>query len=194
MDSINSPQVETINPEKLLLKVIPVLDELKIDYFVTGSFAVSVWGRPRATFDIDIVVNLLEPKVKPLAAALKKISKFGYVDEETAREALNTKGEFNFIDPETGIKVDFWAVSGDEKTKLQFKRRVAKKIDKQKVYFVSPEDLILSKLLWYKKSQSTRHLEDIESVLKISKMDKKYLKNWAGKLDVAEIWARIQKK
>ncbi|MEK7154002.1 MAG: hypothetical protein AAB792_00395, partial [Patescibacteria group bacterium] len=61
-------------------------------------------------------------------------------------------------------------------------------------YFVSPEDLILSKLLWYKKSQSTRHLEDVESVLKISKVDKKYLKNWAGKLDVAEIWARIQKK
>lgn len=186
--------METINPEKLLLKVIPILDELQIDYYVTGGFAVSVWGRPRATFDIDIVVKLLEPKVKPLATALRKISKFGYIDEETAQEALKNGGEFNFIDPETGVKVDFWAKISDEKTKLQFKRRVAKKIEKQNVYFVSPEDLILNKLLWYKESQSTRHIEDIESVLKISKVDKRYLKNWVEKLDVADIWARIPKK
>lgn len=177
--------MEIISPEKLLLKVVPILDELQINYYVTGGFAVSVWGRPRATFDIDIVIELLEPKVKPLTRALRKISKFGYIDEETAKEALKKGGEFNFIDPETGIKVDFWAKTSDEKAKLQFKRRVVKKIDKQKVYFISPEDLILSKLLWYKESRSTRHLEDIESVLKISKIDKKYLKSWAEKLDVA---------
>src|SRR3989344_4923297 len=186
--------METINPEKLLLKVVPILDELQIDYFITGGFAISVWGRPRATFDIDIVVKLVEPKVRPLAKALREISKFGYIDEETAKEALKKGGEFNFIDPETGVKVDFWAKINDEKTKTQFDRRVIKTIDKQKIYFVSPEDLILNKLLWYRESRSSRHLEDIESVLKISKVNKKYLKNWVEKLDVSDIWEKIQKK
>lgn len=82
--------MEIINPEKLLLKVVPILDELQIDYYITGGFAVSVWGRPRATFDIDIVVKLVEPKVRPLAEALREISKFGYIDEETAKEALKS--------------------------------------------------------------------------------------------------------
>lgn len=187
--------METINPEKLLLKVAPILDELKIDYYITGGFAVSVWGRPRATFDIDIVIKLLEPKIPPLAEALRKISKFGYIDEEAAKEALRRKGEFNFIDPETGIKVDFWTEKGNKIAKTEFERRIAKKIDKQKVYFISPEDLILNKLIWYEKSQSSRHLEDAESVFKISgdKLDIAYLKKQAIKSGVAGLLKRFMK-
>jgi len=180
--------MDTINPENLLLKVAFILDELGLDYYVTGGFAVSVWGRPRATFDVDIVINLIEPKVGPLARALRKVSKFGYIDEETVREAINTRNEFNFFDPETGVKIDFWVVKNDERTRIQFKRRIAKKIDKQKIYFISPEDLILNKLLWHKESRSTRHLEDIESVFRISgkKLDTKYIKQWAAKLDILD--------
>jgi len=46
--------------EKFLIKIVQILENLKIDYFVTGGLAVSVWGRPRATFDIDIVIKLIE--------------------------------------------------------------------------------------------------------------------------------------
>jgi len=183
--------MEIINPEKLLLKIVPILDKLKIDYFITGGFAVSVWGRPRATFDIDIVLALREPEISDLAKAIKAISKSGYFDEDMAREAIRNNGEFNFIDPETGIKVDFWAVKNDERAKLEFKRKIAKKIDGQKICFASPEDLILNKLLWYKESGSTRHLEDIESILKISKLDKKYLNLWAARLDIMEILGKL---
>lgn len=180
--------MEIINPEKLLLKITPILDELKIDYFITGGFAVSGWGRIRSTLDIDIVIELLEPKVKPLATALRKISKFGYIDEEAAAEALKRKGEFNFIDPETGFKVDFWINKENERTKIEFKRRLIKKVNGQKIYFISPEDLILEKLIWYEKSgESSKHLEDVESVFKISgeNLDKNYLKKQATKLGMA---------
>lgn len=179
--------MEIINPEKLLLKVVPILDELKIDYYITGGFAVSGWGRIRSTLDIDIVIKLLEPKIKPLATALRKISKFGYIDEEATKEALKRKGEFNFIDPETGFKVDFWISKEDERTKMEFKRRLIKKINGQKVYFISPEDLILEKLIWYEKSgESSRHIEDVESIFKISgrKLDKNYLKKQTAKLGI----------
>ncbi len=173
--------MEIINPEKLLLKIAPVLDKLGIDYFITGGFAVSVWGRPRATFDIDIVVKLIDPQVSGLAKALRKISEFGYIDEETARKAISRKGEFNFIDPETGVKVDFWITKNDEASTNEFKRRVIKKIGSKNIYFISPEDLILSKLLWHKQSESSRHLEDVESIFKIQKnLDLRYLRKWAG--------------
>src|SRR3989344_3315280 len=98
--------MEIINPEELLLKIAPILDELKIDYFITGGFAVSVWGRPRPTFDIDIVIEIINAKVALLAGALRKISKAGYIDENAAKEAVRRKDEFNFIDPGTGIKID----------------------------------------------------------------------------------------
>lgn len=169
--------MEEINPSKLLTQVTAVLDKLKIPYFITGGFAVSVWGRPRATFDIDIVVNLIEPEVPKLIEMLRSISEFGYIDENTAKEAIKTSGEFNFIDPNTGVKADFWVAKNDEVAKEEYRRIKKKEISGQKICFISPEDLILSKLRWYKINPSSRHLEDVESILKISgnALDKKYL-------------------
>ena len=169
--------MKEINPSKLLTQVTAVLDKLEIPYFITGGFAVSVWGRPRATFDIDIVVKLIEPEISKLAKMLRSVSEFGYIDEDTAKEAIRTNGEFNFIDPETGVKADFWVAKNDEIMEEEYRRIKKKEINGQRVYFISPEDLILSKLRWYKISPSSRHIEDVESVLKISGdiLDKKYL-------------------
>ncbi len=181
--------METIGIEKLLLQVIPILEKLGINYYVTGGLAASFWGAPRSTLDIDLVVKLVEPKVASLAAALRKISEFGYIDEDTAKDAVRRKSEFNFIDSDSGYKVDFWIMENDPITTEQDRRKIALEIEGQKVYFVSPEDLILNKLKWFEESQSTRHLEDIKSVLKNcgKKLDKKYLKQWAGKLQVLDI-------
>lgn len=186
---------EIINPGELLVKVAPILDQLDIAYFVTGGFAVSVWGRPRATFDVDIVVQLIGPQVVSLAKALRRISEAGYIDEDTAREAVKASGEFNFIDPETGVKVDFWIMKKSSAARLEFDRRVLKKIDGQKVYFISPEDLILNKLRWYQMSESGRHFEDVESVIKFSQniLDFRYLKQQAKKLGVTEILNKLLK-
>ena len=55
--------MEISSQEKILIEIAKILSDLKIKYFVSGGFAVSVWGRPRATFDIDIIVKLIEPQV-----------------------------------------------------------------------------------------------------------------------------------
>ncbi|OGD65866.1 hypothetical protein A3F08_00040 [Candidatus Berkelbacteria bacterium RIFCSPHIGHO2_12_FULL_36_9] len=59
----------------------------------------------------------------------------------------------------------------------------------KKIYFSSPEDLILSKLLWYQESKFSRQVEDVESIIRISGriLDKKYLHKWAKKIKVEEI-------
>lgn len=60
--------------------------------------------------------------------------------------------------------------------------------------FISPEDLILSKLIWYKESQSSRHLEDITSILKISKPNLNYIKKWAKKQSTIKILEDLRRK
>lgn len=173
------------HPEKLLVEVAAALERLRIAYFVTGGFAVSVWGRPRATFDIDVVIQLMGRDLPHLAHALRSLSESGYLDEETAKRAAERgKGSFNFIHPESGIKIDFFVERNDAFASSQFKRRIAKVIDGQKIYFVSPEDLILAKLKWHQESGSSRQLEDIESVFKISgnRLDLAYVEKWAKEL------------
>ncbi len=181
--------------EELLKKVTQILKNLDIPYLITGGIAVTVWGKPRATFDIDIIVELKEPKISSLIKSLKLLSKAGYVDKEAVKTAILKKGEFNFICPETGLKVDFWIKKDDSFTINEFSRRISKTINKQKIYFISPENLILSKLLWYKESKSSRHLEDIESITTIQKnLDLNYLKKWAKKQSTSRILEKILKK
>ena len=176
----------------LIKKIAGILDELKIDYCITGGFAVSVWGRLRSTFDIDIVIKLRQEKIKLLAKQLRLLSKAGYIDELAAVEAVNKGGEFNYIHSDSGIKIDFWVIKkSDAIGKEELKRRKLKKIDGQKFYFISPEDLILSKLRWYKKGGSDRHLEDIKSVLKLAKVDLKYLKQQANKQEILDILSKF---
>ncbi|MBU3934561.1 hypothetical protein KKC00_01185 [Patescibacteria group bacterium] len=174
--------------EKLLIEIVKILDNLGIKYFITGGFAVSVWGRPRATFDIDIVVKIVEPQAEKLAKAWRNISRAGYADQDSIKDAIRNKSEFNFIDPGSNLKVDFW-VKKEGNNPPEFSNRKLKKINGQKIYFISPEDLILSKLQWYKLSDSERHIEDVRSVFQISgkKLNKKYLDCWINKLGLSKI-------
>ena len=183
------------DPGHLLVEIASILQKLKISYLVTGGIAVLIWGRPRFTADIDIVVELKLENIDSLTAALSALGKANYIDKNMIKDALSHGGEFNFIHGDTGIKVDFWVLQKKPFESSRLKRRVAKHILGEKVYFTSPEDLILSKLQWYEKSQSNRHLEDVESILKISakKLDMKYLKQWAKKLEVLELLNKLIK-
>ena len=181
--------MEQIDPRHLLVQIAKILERLGIPYLVTGGIAVLVWGRPRFTADIDIIVELKQSEIKKLAQALRELGEAGYIDEESMKRALVSQGEFNYIDGQTGVKVDFWSLKGDAFDLSRLKRRVPKEVLGQKIYFTSPEDLILIKLRWYKESRSGRQLEDVESIFKISgdHLDKKYLQEWAKKLGVYEI-------
>ena len=166
--------------EELLRKIAGILEELEIPYIITGGIAVVVWGRPRFTADIDIVIELLPKKLGFLAEKLLKIDKEVYVDREAMQHALESRGEFNFIHPGAGLKVDFWILRNNAFDRERMKRKIIKKMAGTNISLTSPEDLILIKLLWYKESESTRQLEDVESILKIQKkLDWKYLKKWA---------------
>ena len=187
--------MEEIDPRKLLIKVVQILERLNIPYIITGGMAVFVWGRPRYTADIDMVVEMQAEKVEDLAEELMKLGETGYVDTEAIREALKTEGEFNFVDGTTGMKVDFWILKKEPFDQSRLQRRVAKEVLGEQVYFSSPEDLILMKLLWARDSVSTRQLEDVESVLAISKgeIDMGYLTQWAKELGVQDILHKLLK-
>lgn len=184
------------DPRRLLARIAKILKRLEIPYLITGGIAVLVWGRPRFTADIDIVVEIGEMGITKFALALKGLGKFGYVDEKMMRDAIRREDEFNFIDGNTGVKVNFWVWRKNDPFDVsRLQRRVAKKVLGETIYFTSPEDLILIKLRWYKDSLSSRQLEDVESIIKISgkKLDWIYLESWAKKLKCWDLLVRLKK-
>ena len=189
-----------MTPEELLAKIAEILGELEIPYAITGGFGVSVWGNPRSTNDIDVIVEMAEKNVKPLVNKITALNKNIYADEDMVRDALSHKSEFNFIDPDMGFKIDFFVLSDNAYNKLKIKRAILREVfGITKAYFVSPEDLILSKLLWSKENYSQKQLEDVKTVLRNRKikLDMKYLKNWAtkhGTIDTLENLIKETKK
>lgn len=171
-----------------LLKIVKKrLDKADIPYMVSGGVAVSFWGFPRTTHDIDIVIEAHE---KDKDKIIKLFEKDFYISSEAVEEAIKERFTFNIIDNKSGLKIDFWLVKRDGFGESEFKRKLKKKIFGEGIFIISPEDLILCKLMGFKETQSHRRLEDAKSILATSKIDLEYVKNWAKKqktMDILEI-------
>ncbi len=148
---------------------------------------------PRYTADIDIIIELADKNIKPLAKELLAIDKDVSTDEDMMREALMYHGEFNFIHPQTGLKVDFFVQDNQPYNRLKFKRAVLRDNYGRGISFISPEDLILSKLNWSKESGSEKQQGDIKSVLRNDKLklDMDYIRAWAQKHDTIDVLEQL---
>ncbi|MDP6625256.1 MAG: hypothetical protein QGG87_02230, partial [Nitrospinota bacterium] len=133
-----------MSQQELLKKVINVLDEIKIQYMLTGSFASSLQGYPRSTHDIDIVVDVYKSAIKKLVDAFPPPD--FYLDEKSIIKAINNRRMFNLIHVTEGDKVDFWVLTDDAFDESRFSRRIIEEVMGLKLQVSSPEDTILAKL------------------------------------------------
>ena len=89
--------------EEALQLVLSRLDDFGIPYMITGSFASNMHGVPRATQDVDVVIEADQDSLDKFVESLG--GEF-YVSPEAAREALERRRMFNIVHLETGFKVD----------------------------------------------------------------------------------------
>lgn len=168
---------------RVLITAAQRLTACDIPYMVTGSMALVVYATPRLTRDIDIVIN---PTEGSLAELLRAYSGEGYLSEEAALEALDSRGMFNIIDDATLLKLDFIVHKGDAYTEQQFARCRSLDLDGIRVDFISPEDLILAKLLWSRDMRSERQEADVRTLLSEAvPLDTEYLERTARALGLA---------
>jgi hypothetical protein len=179
---------------EVTLKVIRVLEKLGIAYHIGGSLASSAFGIARSTLDVDIVADIRPEQATAISGYLGE--EF-YVDSEMILDAIKRESSFNLIHLETLFKVDIFVVKHDPFDQLAFSRRIRKSLseaDSQELFFATPEDIILRKLLWYKEGEqvSDRQWKDVLGVLKVQgeELDMTYLSRWAEHLGVVELLKR----
>ena len=180
-----------MNFEEVVLRVVGILNRSNISYFLTGAMAVVYYGEPRTTHDIDLVIEAEDEDVKTLATAFE--GDFS-IDEESIKAARQEGSMFNAVHRETGFKVDFWMLGRDDFDRTRFSRRVQAKILGTVMYLPTAEDVIISKLDWFKKSDIDKHYFDALGVYRIQrgKLDIEYIDRWCEEKSTAELWKRIQ--
>lgn len=181
--------------EEFFKKVVAEFNGLGIPYMVTGSMASNFYGQPRLTHDIDLVLTLPRSAVGALAEHFP--GPRYYLSPEAALEAVENAGMFNIIDTETGLKADLWILDRNNEYRIvSFERRKEVSLFGIKVYLTSAEDVILSKLDWYRKSgETTQQLQDARAVYQMHKenLDFDYLKRWAEALDLSDLLKKAAK-
>jgi len=164
----------------ILIDVSRRLSSAGFNYMLTGSFAMNYYAQPRMTRDIDLVVDLFGANVE----TIKRIFEPDYyVPDEAVAAAIARRSMFNLIHYDSVIKVDCIVLKDESYRREEFGRRREITVGNARIYIVSREDLILSKLFWAKDSRSEMHLRDVGNLLSAD-CDMEYLHSRARILGV----------
>ena len=178
---------------ELLIKTISFLNDEKIPYMLVGSFVSSIYGEPRTTQDVDLVVQLQKSNIPDLIAKFPP-PKY-YIEQELILFALQNKRMFNLLDTSEGDKIDFYIQKDESYENEKFSRKVEKIIFGHPLVILSPEDTILSKLDWCVKSgMSEKQFKDALRVYQYQKenLDMYYIEEKAKFLNVFELFNKIK--
>ncbi|SRR6266498_1763330 len=154
-----------------------------LDYMLTGSVAMNYYVLPRMTRDIDVVVAL-EPKDADRIVAL--LENDYYIDLVAVSRAITNESLFNAIHYESVIKVDCIVRKAADYRRVEFERRREVQIQDVRVWIVSQEDLIISKLYWARDSHSELQLRDVKNLLAAG-YDPEYLEKWTHNLGLDDL-------
>lgn len=159
---------------------------------LTGSLAAAFYGTPRATQDIDFVIEAQPGRLERLIHNLDVAGL--YVDPGAAIEALDTAGQFNAIDPTSGWKADLILRKTREFSKTEFQRRRGEELFGIEVGLATLEDLIIAKLEWSQLGDSEIQRRDIRNLLEVAgdSVDDTYMMRWIGALGLQEAWERVK--
>jgi predicted nucleotidyltransferase len=144
------------------------INDLEIDYLVVGGLAVNLFGVPRLTYDIDLMI-LLEPE--NIRKLVSKLTQWGYkpkipgdpmdlADESKRNSWIHEKGmkAFNFFSENLPVGEIDIVINSPISYKTLKERAVAIQLQEVKVPVVSIHDLIELKL----RAGRKQDLSDVE--------------------------------
>jgi len=183
--------------------IVRALEEIGAPYMLVGAFAGSAFGITRATFDVDMLVNLQEPHFNALAHRFPPPRY--YADPEQMRDSTRLGIMFNIIDTNQGVKADLVPLSGSLGYREAFARRTRRTFQDEsgnefEAWCARPEDIVLGKLMAWQEGRSVKHPADIREMLVFilsglsdEELDLHYITARTARLgtEVAELWQML---
>ena len=170
-------------------KLVGAFDSAKLDYAFTGALAVSFYGVPRTTSDVDVIIAVTSRtdfKTKIISA----LGQAGLEVDDRKMETALTSGYkiATFKDKTAPYTVD--VILSDDKLD-----RKTGRIDNTNAHFQSPEGLIAAKLRMIKATlppeRSAKDKEDVKAVLAFTKVNVASVRKLARKDNTLEIFEAL---
>lgn len=169
------------NLEPLFIAATDALNEAGSDYLIYGGIAAGIWGEPRYTQDIDIVLFLPE---REFHRFLRAAARHGFhVEEDLSLQQLQISGWTRIPLERRDSPLHIDVTLGDSPfDRSALERRRTERVFGRDVPLASPEDLVLYKTISaLTNPERGRDLTDVEAVFRRMgpALDAAYLTTWA---------------
>lgn len=168
------------------------LNRLAVPYMVTGATAAIVYGQPRVTNDIDVVLALDAESLARLPECFPE-AEFYLPPESVLRveQSRRQRGHFNIIHHDSGYKADVYLAGEDPLHAWALPRSRALPWGEEIMSVAPPEYVIIRKLEYFREGASTKHLADIRAMLAVTEVDNAELARWVAARGLAAEWAQV---
>lgn len=162
---------------------------------VTGGLAAVVYGHPRLTLDVDLVIRFAPHDVHVFAALWPPDRFFCPPVESIIEEQERAMhGHFNVIHRDSAMRADVYLAGTDEFNAWALHHRAARTVEGEVVQFAPIEYVVVNKLRYFQMGGSDRHLRDVARIMEISgpEVDQPTLDHWIARQHLAAEWARAR--
>lgn len=172
----------------LTIQVADALFASGIPYLLTGSFASNYHGIPRSTKDADFVMQLKSGVGLEFGRLLG--DEF-ILDPQLTFETVTGTYRQYIRHRKRKFKIELFILSDDSHDQERFQRRREGEILGRKIWLLSPEDVIVSKLRWARNKDE----DDIRNVMTVqgSNLDWNYIENWCRKHGTLALMDKIRR-
>lgn len=187
--------MNTIEIPSALLPILNACKKLNLRYRIGGSLASSLYGEPRATNDVDVVIALTPEDAEPF---VRELNSEYVIYADSLRSAIIRQTCINALHSETVFKIDIFPLKSREYDQQAHSRFTKVEIEQNgqfhSLFFATPEDILIAKLEWYRKGneQSEQQWRDIVGLLQadLTFLDFDYLENWVKELELWDLYQR----
>lgn len=190
----SNPAMWAQDPSAIAQLLHPIFEQLNIRYYITGGVAAIAYGEPRTTQDIDLVIEVSSSAIDALVNALAQAG--FYVPAGAVEEVRAGQGRVlsvTYIEQVLRADIVITSDTPFDCSKMNRRQLIAIDLAGEALYWVgSPEDIILAKLVWGKRSSSEKQWRDVLGVLKVQQaaLDYGYLSEWAEQLELSDLLAQ----
>lgn len=178
------------HPPDLIDLFVRPMESAGVEYMITGGVASVIYGDPRFTRDVDVVLVLNASDVGPFISSFDAASFYVPPVEVLEEEVRRPEGgHFNVIHHDTALRADVY-LAGDVPLHRWALDRVLRLPVGSLTISVAPiEYVIVRKLEYFRDSGSDRHLRDIAMMLRLSgdTVDVPALEEWCRRLGLGAL-------
>jgi hypothetical protein len=167
-------------PADLIAVLAEALAGLGARWYLFGAQAALIWGRPRLTADVDVTVRLDPEDPDALVRALER---HGFrLRVSPADDFVRRTRVLPFVFTPNGLPVDV-VLAGPGIEELFLARAVPVRLGSVTVPVISPEDLIVTKIL----AGRPKDVEDVRGILfeRLPQLDLGAIRSTLGLLEAA---------